>query len=159
MQPHRRGVIIFDTITEELNKRPFDLIVPSSYSSAIGKYYLENNVEPIDNMEHGTCKTLFPISRIIDITFNGVEYSFVYPEDVVIVVNLLKAYLKMKNDVLYYIEDLSVGKDIDIDRFIQKCEYTYNYLKKYIREEDRQKENKAISSIMAKYIRRNTYDR
>ena len=154
MEQPRRGVVIFDTIEEELNKRPFDLIIPSSYSSAIGKYYLDHNVEPIDNMEHGTCKTLFPIARIIDITFNGVEYSFVYPEDVIIVVNLLKAYLKMKNDALYCIPNLKSGKNIDIDRFITKCEHTYKYLHKYIRKEDREQESTSISAIMSKYVRR-----
>ena len=154
MEQPRRGVVIFNTIEDELNKRPFDIIVPSSYSPTIGEYYLKHNVEPIDNMEHGTCKTLFPISRIIDITFNGIEYSFVYPEDVIIVVNLLKAYLKMKNDLLYHIKDVGRGKHIEIEQFIKKCEHTYHYLKKYIRKEDREAEETSISAIMAKYVKR-----
>ena len=125
---------------EAMEKRVFKLVVSESYNPSIDQYYLDNNIEPINSNEMGTSITYVPVISIIDIVYDGIEFSFKNPNDIVDVVNMLKRYLDLKATAFGTVGIDNSNLKLDAKLFVEKCEYTYKKLYKYVPMAQRPKE-------------------
>ena len=132
---------------DAMNNRTFKLVVPASYTSSISQYYIDNNMEPISSNEWGTSITYMPVRKIIDLVFDGIEFSFKNPDDIVDVVDMLNRYLYVKDTAFNAVPDFDKNKiGVTAKLFIDKCEFAYKKLMKYVPADKRPK--KFVRSIV-----------
>jgi hypothetical protein len=113
---------IYPTIEEEIQKRPFSVIIPEGYQFQVHPYYLEFNAPPLCDMpSQDMCKSRLPITHIVDMCFKKVKFNFTEPRDIPKIIILLEVYLERIRQYR--------SVDPDIELFASRCEVALTQLR------------------------------
>ncbi len=139
--------IMYRDIADMINKRKFKIIVNETYQPVIHPVFLQDGAPPpVCNpgpMDEGNkCITMLPISFIIDMVVNGVEFALYERDDVFVITELLRMYIATYKDIL------AISKDAEQLSFMKNAETTYAIMKERVDRRKRQEHVKAPTNLV-----------
>jgi hypothetical protein len=87
---------LYQDIAQAVKEALFEVIIPESYRPHVSELYTGENAPPMINNPnpYERCVARYPITYIVDMFYNKVDFSIVHRKDAIEIVRLLEIYLK-----------------------------------------------------------------
>jgi len=143
---------LYDDLFKALENRTFEVVVPETYTPAISKFCLENNVEPLDSCEYGESITYISVAKIVDLVFLGVPFSLTDPADFSEIVFILGEYIKTVREVTINCPSVLSEVSIELKQFINRCPAAYEKLEYFVPKDAKLPTPKTLLDLVEPFI-------